>query len=147
MILHTRLYNWRKLYREHYHLNTNHSRVEAFLTFWHPNHTIFYRTPKIDEWFHAAAVWKRDQRKTYLYLNGQEIGRSDKSNTIPKNFPTTTCDIGLKRGSNDTTRGYLKNLMIVGAALTSEEIINMTGRATFFNFSNSHDNSSLGTPR
>ena len=37
--------------------------------------------------------------------------------------------------------------MIVGAALTSEEIINMTGRATFFNFTNSHDNSSLGTPR
>ena len=107
----------------------------------------FYRTPKIDEWFHAAAVWNRDERKTYLYLNGQEIGRSDKSNTIPKNFPATTCDIGLKRGSNDTTRGYLKNLMIVGAALTNEEIINMTGRATFFNFTNSHDNSSLGTPR
>ena len=90
----------------------------------------FYRTPKIDEWFHAAAVWNRDERKTYLYLNGQEIG-SDKSNTIPKNFPATTCDIGLKRVSNDTTRGYLKNLMIVGAALTSEEISNMTGKATF----------------
>ena len=107
----------------------------------------FYRTLKIDEWFHAAAVWDRDERRIYLYLNGQEVGRSNKVNTIPKNFPATTCDIGLKRGSNDTTRGYLKNLMIVGAALTSEEIINMTGRATFFNFTNSHDNSSLGTPR
>ena len=107
----------------------------------------FYRTPKIDEWFHAAAVWNRDERKTYLYLNGQEIGRSDKSNTIPKNFPATTCDIGLKRDSNDTTRGYLKKLMIVGAALTSEEISNMTGKATFFNFTNSSNNSSLGTPR
>ena len=106
----------------------------------------FYRTPKIDEWFHAAAVWNRDERKTYLYLNGQEIG-SDKSNTIPKNFPATTCDIGLKRVSNDTTRGYLKNLMIVGAALTSEEISNMTGKATFFNFTNSSNSSSLGTPR
>ena len=106
----------------------------------------FYRTPKIDEWFHAAAVWNRDERKTYLYLNGQEIG-SDKSNTIPKNFPATTCDIGLKRDSNDTTRGYLKNLMIVGAALTSEEINNVTGKETFFKFTNSSNNSSLGTPR
>ena len=106
----------------------------------------FYRTPKIDEWFHAAAVWNRDERKTYLYLNGQEIG-SDKSNTIPKNFPATTCDIGLKRNGNVTTRGYSKTLMIVGAALTGEEIINMKGRATFFNFTASYDNLSLGTPR
>lgn len=82
-------------------------------------------TLKIDEWFHAAAVWDRDERRIYLYLNGQEVGRSNKVNTIPKNFPATTCDIGLKRDSNDTTRGYLKNLMIVGAALTGEEIINM----------------------
>ena len=107
----------------------------------------FYRTPKIDEWFHVAAVWNRDERRIYLYLNGQEVGRSNKVNTIPKNFPATTCDIGLKRNGNVTTRGYSKTLMIVGAALTGEEIINMKGRATFFNFTASYDNLSLGTPR
>ena len=37
--------------------------------------------------------------------------------------------------------------MIVGAALTSEEISNVTGKATFFNFTNSSNNSSVGTPR
>ena len=94
-------------------------------------------------------VWDIDERRIYLYLNGQEVGRSNKINTIPKNFPApaTTCDIGLKRNGNVTTRGYSKTLMIVGDALTGEEIINMTGRATFFNFTASYDNLSLGTPR
>nr|XP_058956115.1 secretory phospholipase A2 receptor-like [Pocillopora verrucosa] len=77
------------------------------------------------EWFHAAAVWDRDKHMAYLFLNGQKIAsQSVSSDAAPKDYnPFKEFDIGRKRNSGATLKGYLRDLMIIGSALTGEQII------------------------
>ena len=41
-------------------------------------------------------------------------------------------DIGLKRDGGVTLRGYLRDLIIIGKALTGEELTNITGESKYF---------------
>lgn len=61
----------------------------------------------------------------YLFLNGQKIAsQSVSSDAAPKDYdPSKKFDIGRKRNSSATLKGYLRDLMIIGSALTGEQII------------------------
>nr|XP_058956122.1 collectin-46-like [Pocillopora verrucosa] len=61
----------------------------------------------------------------YLFLNGQKIAsQSVSSDAAPKDYnPFKEFDIGRKRNSGPTLKGYLRDLMIIGSALTGEQII------------------------
>ena len=88
----------------------------------------FSRSPPIDEWFHAAAIWDQNENTAHLYLNGQEVGlQRVPSDTYLKESSQPRYDIGLKRDGSDTLKGYLRNLIIIGRALTYEELDNTTG--------------------
>ena len=94
-----------------------------------------YRTPIIEKWFHAAGVWDRKKDMAYLYLDGQQVG----SEGVPDDLYSTDhnysfFDIGLKRDANHTMKGYLRDLMIIKAALTGDEILNITGTSSFYNY-------------
>lgn len=86
-----------------------------------------------DKWFHAAAVWDRDAHKAYLFLDGQEVGsQSVLSDAVPKDYdPSNIFDIGRKANTGKTLRGYLRDLMIIGSALTGEQIINKITEPSF----------------
>ena len=74
-----------------------------------------------------AAVWDRDANKAYLYQDGQNVASEPMtSHAIRQSY--SFYDIGLKRGGNQSLKGYLRDLMIIGKALTSDEIINIKGK-------------------
>ncbi|PFX30176.1 Aggrecan core protein [Stylophora pistillata] len=91
------------------------------------------RSLPYDKWFHAAAVWDRDAHKAYLFLDGQEVGsQSVLSDAVPKDYdPSNIFDIGRKANTGKTLRGYLRDLMIIGSALTGEQIINKITEPSF----------------
>ena len=94
----------------------------------------FYRTPIIEKWFHAAGVWDRRNEMAYLYLDGLKVGSERvPSSLYPTDHNYSFFDIGLKRDANHTMKGYLRDLMIIKAALTGEEILNITGTTSFYN--------------
>ena len=75
-----------------------------------------------------AAAWDQDTNEAYLVLDGQKVGmQAQASGSYLRNNPNTVHDIGLKRDNGKTLRGYLKDLMIIGKALTQEELANVTG--------------------
>ena len=61
----------------------------------------------------------------YSFLNGQKIAsQSVSSDAAPKDYNSSKeFDIGRKRNSGATLKGYLRDLMIIGSALTGEQII------------------------
>ena len=88
----------------------------------------FFRSPPVDKWFHMAAVWDRNANEAYLFLDGQKVGtEAQASGSYLRDNSHTVYDIGLKRDSTDTLRGYLRDLIIFGKALTEEELVNITG--------------------
>ena len=75
-----------------------------------------------------AAAWDQVTNEAYLALDGQKVGtQAQASGLILRDNSKTVYDIGLKRDSGATLRGYLKDLMIIGKALTQEELANVTG--------------------
>ena len=70
----------------------------------------------------------------YLYLDGQQVGSKGVPDDLyPTDHNYSFFDIGLKRDANHTMKGYLRDLMIIKAALTGEEILNITGTSSFYN--------------
>ncbi|KAL9965027.1 hypothetical protein ACROYT_G028752 [Oculina patagonica] len=81
----------------------------------------------VDKWFHVAAVWDGITNKVHLFLNGERYGsQAVPSGSYPKKNSHSVYDIGLKRDSGETLRGYVRNLMIVKRALTGEELTDST---------------------
>ncbi|KAL9950358.1 hypothetical protein ACROYT_G042845 [Oculina patagonica] len=84
-------------------------------------------SPPIDKWFHAAAVWDRNANEAYLFLDGEKVGtEAVSSDAYFRDINLYSLyDIGLKRDNGKTLRGYLRDLMIIGRALTGEELNNI----------------------
>ncbi|KAJ7363152.1 hypothetical protein OS493_011430 [Desmophyllum pertusum] len=84
-------------------------------------------SPPIGNWFHVAAVWDRDANEARLFLDAQKVGTQPmQSDSYLRNNSHAVYDIGLKRDTDHTLRGYLRDLMIIGGALTGEELTNIT---------------------
>ena len=90
--------------------------------------TYFYRTPSVGKWFHAAAVWNKDSKTVFLFLDGQNVGTEIVPSDIKfkDDFPSTF-DIGLKRDAGHSLTGHLRDLMIIRGPLTGEQLSNMEG--------------------
>ncbi|KAJ7363155.1 hypothetical protein OS493_011433 [Desmophyllum pertusum] len=85
------------------------------------------QSPPIGNWFHVAAVWDRDANEARLFLDAQKVGTQPmQSDWYLRDNSHAVYDIGLKRDGNKTLRGYLRDLMIIGGALTGEELTNIT---------------------
>lgn len=91
--------------------------------------TYFYRAPPVGKWFHAAAVWKRNSKEVFLFLDGQNVGTEIVPSNIKfkDNFPLTF-DIGLKRDGDNSLIGHLRDLMIIRRPLTGDQLSNMEGK-------------------
>ncbi|KAL9950355.1 hypothetical protein ACROYT_G042842 [Oculina patagonica] len=85
-------------------------------------------SPPIDKWFHVAAVKDSNVNEAYLFLDGEKVGtQAVPSGSYPdKSYQFSVYDIGLKRDNMNALRGYLRDLMVVGKALTGEELTNIT---------------------
>lgn len=70
-------------------------------------------------------AWDRNINKLYLFLDGQEAGSKDLSSDAgPQAYnPSALYDIGLIRNSDFKLKGYLKDLMVIGRAVTEEELV------------------------
>ena len=75
-----------------------------------------------------AAAWDQNANEAYIFLDGQKVGtEAQTSGSHLKANSHTVYDIGLKRDSGDTLRGYVRDLMIIEKALSEEELVNITG--------------------
>ena len=75
-----------------------------------------------------AAAWNQDTNEAYLVVDGQKVGTQAQANgSFLRANSNTVYDIGLKRDTEKTLRGYLTDLMIIGKALTQEQLANVTG--------------------
>ncbi|KAL9951346.1 hypothetical protein ACROYT_G043997 [Oculina patagonica] len=81
----------------------------------------------IDKWFHIAAVWDRNANEAQLFLNGEKVGTEALPNgSYPAETSHSFYDIGYKSDSWVALKGHLRDLMVVGKALTGEELTNIT---------------------
>ena len=91
------------------------------------------RSTPVDKWFHVAAVWDSNANETHLFLNGEKVGtQAVSSGSYPRTNSHSVYDIGLKRDTGQTLKGHLRDLMIVGRALTGEELTKFTGKSKYF---------------
>ena len=68
-----------------------------------------------------------------MFLDGEKIGTEAlTSDTYPRANSHSVYDIGLKRDDGNAMRGYIRDLMVVGRALTGEELNNITGKPKYF---------------
>ena len=94
------------------------------------NENIFLRSLTIDKWSHVAAVWDGNLNKANLFLNSERLGSQSLTNgSYPRDNSHSVYDIGLKRDSGTVLRGHLRDLMVVGRAITGEELLNMAGKS------------------
>ena len=90
------------------------------------------RSTPVDKWFHVAAVSDSNANKAHLFLNGEKIGtQALPSGSYPRTNSHSVYDIGLKRDTGETLRGYLRDLMVVGRALSGEELTKFTGKSKY----------------
>ena len=76
-----------------------------------------------------AAAWDQIANEAYVFLNGQKVGtEAQESGSYLRDNSHTVYDIGLKRDGGETLKGYLRDLMIIGKAVTEEELVNITGK-------------------
>ena len=88
------------------------------------------RSLTVDKWSHVAAVWDGNLNKAHLFLDSERFGSQDlTSGSYPRNNSHAAYDIGLKRDSGDVLKGHLRDLMVIGRAITGEELLNMAGKS------------------
>lgn len=95
------------------------------------NHTLFSdSSPPVDKWFHVAAAWDQLTNEATLFLDGRKVGsQAQSSGSYLKDNSNTLYDIGLKRDTGDTLRGFLRDLIIIGKALSEKEIATLSGES------------------
>ena len=75
-----------------------------------------------------AVTLDRSASQAYIFLDGQKVGtEAQPTGSYLRNTSHTVYDIGLKRDSLQTLRGYLRDLMIIGKALSERELADITG--------------------
>lgn len=91
---------------------------------------ILPRSLTIDKWSHVAAVWDRNLNKAHLFLDSERFGsESLTSGSYPRDNSHSVYDIGLKRDTGISLKGHLRDLMVIGRAVTGEELLNMAGKS------------------
>ena len=94
------------------------------------NNLWYCRSPPVDKWFHLAVAWDQTVNEAYILLNVSKIGvEPQTAGTHLRNNSHSSYDIGLKRDGPTYMRGYIRDLMIIGRAVTVEEIANITGNS------------------
>lgn len=89
------------------------------------------RSLTIDKWSHVAAVWDANLNKAHLFLDSERFGsESLTSGSYPRDNSHSVYDIGLKRDAGISTKGHLRDLMVIGRAVTREELLNMAGKSS-----------------
>ena len=89
------------------------------------------RSLTIDKWSHVAAVWDANLNKAHLFLDSERFGsESLTSGSYPRDNSHSVYDIGLKRDAGISLKGHLRDLMVIGRAVTHEELLNMAGKSS-----------------
>ena len=89
------------------------------------------RSLTIDKWSHVAAVWDANLNKAHLFLDSERFGsESLTSGSYPRDNSHSVYDIGLKRDTGISLKGHLRDLMVIGRAVTREELLNMAGKSS-----------------
>ena len=77
-----------------------------------------------------AVAWDQTVNEAYILLNGSKIGTEPQTaGTYLRDNSHSSYDIGLKRDGPTYMRGYIRDLMIIGRAVTVEEVANITGNS------------------
>lgn len=83
----------------------------------------------MDKWLHLAVAWDFSASQVHVFIDGRKVGTENQTKgTYLKHSSSITYDIGLKRDSGATLKGYVRNLMVFGKALAEEELANITGK-------------------
>ena len=89
------------------------------------------RSLTIDKWSHVAAVWDANLNKAHLFLDSERFGsESLTSGSYPRDNSHSVYHIGLKRDAGISLKGHLRDLMVIGRAVTREELLNMAGKSS-----------------
>ena len=88
---------------------------------------LFSGNLQLNEWQHVAFVWDKEALKGSYYINGVLTGEqtAKPDNGYGYDLVSTNhakYDIGLKRDSRQSFRGYLRDLMIIQRALSASEV-------------------------
>ena len=115
------------------HINFNNIPTMDYNNVRKDNCFLFQISPRsltIGKWSHVAAVWDGNLNKAHLFLDSKRL-RSENltSGSYPRDSSHSVYDIGLKRDTGNVLRGHLRDLMVIGRALTGEELLNMEGKA------------------
>lgn len=82
-----------------------------------------FRSAPVDKWFHLAAYWDRNANEAGLFRDGQLVLYQGLVNgSYLRGNDHAVYDIGLKRDDGKTFKGHLRDLMIIGEALTAEDL-------------------------
>ena len=82
-----------------------------------------FRSAPIDKWFHMAAYWDRNANEAGFFRDGQLVSYQGLVNgSYLRGNDHAVYDIGLKRDDGKTFKGHLRDLMIIGEALTAEDL-------------------------
>ena len=82
-----------------------------------------FRTAPIDKWFHMAAYWDRNANEAGFFRDGLLVSYQALVNgSYLRGNDHAVYDIGLKRDDRKTFKGHLRDLMIIGEALTAEDL-------------------------
>lgn len=77
-----------------------------------------------------AVAWDQTVNEAYILLNGSKIGvEPQTAGRHLRDNSHSSYDIGLKRDGPTYMTGYIRDLMIIGRAVTVEEIANITGNS------------------
>ena len=76
-------------------------------------------------------MWDANLNKAHLFLDSERFGsESLTSGSYPRDNSHSVYDIGLKRDAGISTKGHLRDLMVIGRAVTREELLNMAGKSS-----------------
>ena len=76
-------------------------------------------------------MWDANLNKAHLFLDSERFGsESLTSGSYPRDNSHSVYDIGLKRDTGISLKGHLRDLMVIGRAVTREELLNMAGKSS-----------------
>ena len=76
-------------------------------------------------------MWDANLNKAHLFLDSERFGsESLTSGSYPRDNSHSVYDIGLKRDAGISLKGHLRDLMVIGRAVTREELLNMAGKSS-----------------
>jgi RNA polymerase sigma-70 factor (ECF subfamily) len=119
--------------QDYFSLGLWHTKVEVRGNLWQSGTRREWPAP-LGEWIHVAAVQREDGRRL-LYVDGVEIGLSNRSRPVSLGGGTSLLTIGGAFNGADRTRadelfqGAIDELLVYDRALDRREIVALAGRA------------------